>query len=257
MLLLPMIFMLSGCSDNYETRMTIEGVYYPNGPVEIYGRRVDFFGRISRTDADISQPTRVSEIGTMKYADFGPQHGRSTEVGRLEFPNSSVYVEVALLNQYGRFEYHERKPNLNDWIHQNPKMTVFLTLVLAAMVIVWLFKRFLPATTTGYSSGSYFLLHLKIILLILLQVMNMNKKVKTAKLVQKAGENCLGKDMNTLLINKGDGRCKECNGTGHDITAEALVDFGSLGLVTEKLIVRLVMELGNASFAEDTGFVVN
>lgn len=54
---------------------------------------------------------------------------------------------------------------------------------------------------------------------------------------------------------KEEGRCKDCEGTGHDRTAEALVDFGSLGLIDGKIDCKICSGTGQCQSCGGTGSV--
>lgn len=135
--LVVILFLITGCRDKYETRITVEGIYYPNEPITIYGRRAKWLGGLSPTNAYIYGPTRVSELGTMKFAEIGPQNGRRAEVARMEFSKSSIYIETAWLSKYGHLDYSERKPTLKDWIRHHPLWTIILFIILFILLVLY------------------------------------------------------------------------------------------------------------------------
>ncbi len=64
---------------------------------------------------------------------------------------------------------------------------------------------------------------------------------------------CENIDINSLF-NKGNGRCRECDGTGHDKAAEALVQFGTLGLEDDKISCQTCSGTGQCQTCGGTGY---
>ena len=130
------VLMSTGC-DKYQPRTTIEGVYHPNGCVQMEGRRARWSWPTT-IQVTVCQPIRVSELGLMTYGWEVRQPGFQAEVARLEFSDAGVYIVADRLRQNGRFEYRERQPTLNDWTRNHPirvvAMLVFLALIVTVIV---------------------------------------------------------------------------------------------------------------------------
>lgn len=136
--LLFIVLLLPAC-DKYEPRLPIEGMYYPNGQVQLEGRRVRFLLWPNTIHITVSQPTRVSELGLMTYGGEVAQPGWQAEVAILELPGTSVYIVKDRFYQTGRFDYHVREPTASDWMRNHPfKTTLFglagLSLLIAGLV---------------------------------------------------------------------------------------------------------------------------
>lgn len=152
LILVLIMLVCSGC-DKYKRTERIEGMYYPNGTVQLWcfvdetpkARYVTF-----------NQPTRVTEIGIKKLGwGWGPSTGKEVEVAKLELSGKTVYTHIEFLYNYGHFEYQERSATLKESIQDHPIISVLLVIVLSIVVIIGLYKKFYPTTALEYSSGSY------------------------------------------------------------------------------------------------------
>ncbi len=146
------VLMCSSC-DKYKCTERIEGIFYPNGTVQLWCF-VD--ETIKARYVTFNQPTRVTEIGIKTLGwGWGPSTGKKVEVAKLELSNKTVYTHLEFLNNYGRFEYQERSETLKEWIGEHPILTVLLA-ILALTLAVYSISRKPSIKTLGkYSSGSY------------------------------------------------------------------------------------------------------
>lgn len=72
---------------------------------------------------------RVSEIGVYSYGGGWSVPGVQAEVGRLEFADAGVLIELSHLRQTGTFDYRDRDGTLGEWTRNNPVKTGMLVLV--------------------------------------------------------------------------------------------------------------------------------
>lgn len=299
LILIILSFTLVGCDDacsKYKHSQFIEGMYYPNGTINLQVRPVKSIDRIFVIT--VSHPFRVSELGVITPGWFdepGSQGVRSQfDVGRAEvFKKKIYYISLYQLYNTGRFEYFERSISLKEWIRIHPIWTVFISVILL-IVIIYLVKKYLNKQTQLFilysTIGVAIVLVIvywddiikfidKLVLLLILVFIgsafdktsssdnNSNDTFETDKYEQEREhsrassksrcKDCRSIDMAPLLISKGDGRCKDCDGTGHDRTAEALVDFGTLGLVDGKIDCKTCYGTGQCQSCGGTGFIFN
>lgn len=98
--------MTAGCGDKYSKGRSIEGVFYPNGCVQIEGRE-DGWLSLSTVNMNTCVPVHANELGVMTYGWEVRNPGLKLEVARLQVSGSSIYIAVQTLQQGGRFEYRE------------------------------------------------------------------------------------------------------------------------------------------------------
>ncbi len=293
-ILLVFSFALVGCKGactKYERTQFVEGMYYPNGTVNLVGRPVKSVDRAFVIT--VSHPFRVSELGilTPGWYDEPQLHGVRPpfEVGRAEvYKKKTYYIPLYQLNSTGRFEYYERSMSLKEWIRIHPIWTILISIILL-IAIIYLIANFVNKQTRLIIIFSAIGVAIVLIIVNLDDVIKFISGLGVILLFALIGagfdgayssdnnsnddsdndryndtdqaksktrcKNCRSLDMGTLLISKGDGRCKDCDGTGHDRTAEALVDFGSLGLVDGKINCETCHGTGQCQSCGGTGFI--
>jgi hypothetical protein len=143
LLVFPLFF--CGCSTKYKRIELIEGMYYPNGNVQLDGRRVE--SPNDNYNLSISQPFRVKELGNITLSFFNLENRReyektgggfaSFDVGISDIPGlGEYYIPVYMLNKTGRFEYHTRKLSFTEWTQDKPFLSIFLLIILVILVIL-------------------------------------------------------------------------------------------------------------------------
>lgn len=278
-----------GACSKYKCTQYVDGMYYPNGTVKLEGRPVG--SPKKRFEITISHPFRVTEIGDLTPGWYEEPWGnkQSTfEVAKAEvFKTKSYYISLYELYSTGRFEYSERSITLKEWIKKHPFWTIIISIILL-IIVLYLITKYANKQTRLIilisSAGVAIILLIvywdDVIKLIsgigaiLLFAMigaaydkannstysSVNKENnfqsnKNHSSSKKRCTKCRSIDMSTLLISKGDGRCKACDGTGHDRTSEAIVGFGSLGLVDGKINCETCNGTGQCQTCGGTGFI--
>ena len=66
---------------------------------------------------------------------------------------------------------------------------------------------------------------------------------------------CQSIDLSTLFASKGNGRCSECDGTGHDGVAEGLVHLATFGIENGKIDCKTCSGTGQCQTCGGTGEV--
>ena len=122
--------------DKYEPTKTIEGVYRPTQCVTLQG--IIPGGGLSMHQTihpTVCQPMRVSELGVYTYGGGWSDPGGQREVGKLEFSDSGVLVQLADLRGSGTFTYRDRAATVGEWASNNPLTTFMLVLVGLAVAV--------------------------------------------------------------------------------------------------------------------------
>jgi hypothetical protein len=130
------VALTSVACDKYEPTKHIEGTYRPSQCVTLQG--IIPGGWLSRHETihpTICQPMRVSEIGVYTYGGGWSVPGVQAEVGRLEFADAGVLVELSHLRQTGTFDYRDRGATLGEWTRNNPIKAIMLVLVGLAVAV--------------------------------------------------------------------------------------------------------------------------
>lgn len=151
---MALVFFICGCFTKFKRTKLVDGIFYPNGIVTLEGRSVK---SIDKTyTLTISQPLDITELGKITIHDFwgserkGGYEKIKDQMGGVLFyeaaktkiqGSGAYYIPVVMLNQNGRFEYHERSPNLIEWIQDHTLLTIFILLLILVVIIIWVNRR--------------------------------------------------------------------------------------------------------------------
>ncbi len=130
------VVLTSVACDKYERTKLIEGTYRPSQCVTLQG--IIPGGLLSHHETihpTICQPMRVSELGVYTYGAGWSRPGVQAEVGKIEFADAGVLVEISHLRQTGTFDYRDRDATLGEWILNNPIKAIMLVLVGLAVAV--------------------------------------------------------------------------------------------------------------------------
>lgn len=150
-LFLLLVLLLSGCSTKFKRTEFIEGTFYPNGTVQIEGRKAESLDQ--NYNLTISQPLYFTELGNIQIHDFwgserkgGYEKIKDQMAGVLYYEaaktkisgHGEYFIPVVMLNQTGRFEYHKRTLSPTEWVKYHPFISLFIltiSIVLAVIIL--------------------------------------------------------------------------------------------------------------------------
>ena len=144
-IILLLLLLICGCTYKFERSVLIEGMYYPNGTVQLEGRPFESLDQLY--SFTVTQPFRVTELGLFTKPFFNMQeqrayeynHGGSTSFHacKAEIPGSGEYcIPTLMLKNTGRFEWHKRTLTFIEWIQDNPILSIFISIILLILVII-------------------------------------------------------------------------------------------------------------------------
>jgi hypothetical protein len=143
-LILTLALVVSSCSTKFERTQFIEGTFFPNGTVQLEGRKAESLEQ--NYVITISQPIYFSELGNIKIHDFwgserkgGYEKVKDQMSGVLFYEAaktkkqtnlSEFYIPLVKLNQNGRFVYQKRTLSTIEWIKYHPIFSVAILTIL-------------------------------------------------------------------------------------------------------------------------------
>lgn len=149
-LFLSLSLLISSCSTKFKSTEFIEGTFYPNGTVQLEGRKAESLDQ--NFTLTVSQPLYFNELGNINIHDFwgrerrgGYEKIKDQMAGVLYYEAAKTkiqsglgeyYIPVVMLNQNGRFEYHRRTLSPTEWIQYHPFMSLIILIILVVLTVI-------------------------------------------------------------------------------------------------------------------------
>jgi hypothetical protein len=266
-----LLAILTGCTTFKRNDPSPVGMWYPNSPIKVELTKDNFF----KSDEVLnlgSRPIEIKSVGQMTWNSLIGDY-YETALLKIHFSNNTVgyyYARTSFLQKYGRIEYTGSKKSMYyfwDGVGRFFMSPLGIILVVIVLVFLTFFKLRNPIshknTYDSHNSGSYSSDVYSPSSYSSEDISDStfsNDEDRDIKNESTSSTNrctdCQSIDLSGWgFTSKGNGRCKECNGTGHDRGTEALVQFGTLGLEDGKYDCKTCSGTGQCQTCGGTGVV--
>lgn len=292
-LIILLLCIVSGCTKFKRDDPSSVGVFYPYQPIQGEYFTKDNFGN-SENKISFSQPAKIKAVGKMTWNSLMGNYYETALISpKLDHlpgdywihTEGDYFATISWLQANGRIEYTGSKTS-GDYFWEG--VVRFLTstvglvieIILIIIIVIAIFRRraskssAISAKTSAsdYGSGSYSSYYESSdssypSYSSYSSEYESEKNYESNEGGQESEESsisggtrrctdCQSIDLSGWgFTSKGNGRCKECDGTGHDRLTEAIVQFGTLGLEDGKYNCKTCYGTGQCQTCGGTGVV--
>lgn len=274
-----MLFMIMGCASYERYNPSPVGVFYPNSTIQ-YVFMEDNSLR-NHVIISFSQPVKIKSLGIMTNYNSSI---KECEVALLESPkldhlpgdyistSDNFFAPTRVLKFFGRIEYTGTKTS-SDFFWEGvgsflaSTFGIVLDIILIIIIAISFYKRRGSKSSTisssynggSYSSDSYSSYSSEYDSIETYEGDEHDQESEVT--IRNSGtyetrrcRDCQNIDLSGLGFNsKGNGRCRKCDGTGHDNLTETIVQLGTFGTVDDKYDCKTCYGTGQCQTCGGTG----
>jgi|WetSurMetagenome_2_1015567.scaffolds.fasta_scaffold381415_1 hypothetical protein len=277
-----MIGTMSGCTTFKRHDPSPVGIFYPNYPIQgVYFTMDDFWK--SENKISFSQPAKIKAVGRMTWNSLMGEYYETALISpKLDHlpedywinTEGDYYATISWLQANGRIEYTGSKTSSDYfWEGVGRFLTSTIGIILELIVIIVIIILFnvkksshvssysdYRSSSDSYSTSSSYDSDYSHDSDEESSNPYESKSDRDVEYISHGSStrrcrDCQSIDLSLSFTEKGNGRCKECDGTGHDRHTEALVRFGTLGLENNRYDCKTCSGTGQCQTCGGTGIV--
>lgn len=279
-----MVCMLTGCEIFKRDDPSPVGIFYPNQPIQgVELTKADFWD--SKNIISFSEPVEIKAVGKRTRNSLIGDYYRTALISpKLDHrqgdywigTDGDYYATISWLQSNGRIEYTGSKTSSDYfWEGVGSFLTstfgIVIEIVLIIIIAFSIFRRrasksssiSLKTTSSSYDGGSYssdsyssYSSEYDSKETYESDEGDQESEVASRTSGTRRCQDCQSIDISGLgFTSKGNGRCKECDGTGHDKLTEVIVQLGTFGAVDDKYDCKTCHGTGQCQTCGGTGIV--